>query len=429
MANKILHATIMQKNTIGGKNIIYPKTVTKNIIDGSSTLDQTLNTLKSSDISNKTVTFTQASTRENLVSGETLATSQGKIMKLISDLKSLAYIDQVGVSNLDSTLASAYNNRITTDMVTVSTSITSSGYVADARAVNNLQNQINTVNSNINGVLNAKIFASNVDDIFTGGCYDINPSTQGTLPEVNGYAILFVRTANTTWVYQDLIYTDTVNFKHYHRMNINSDGWTEWEKYASSKDVGKCWNLDGGTYIPASTNLDDIKTIGSYYNQSNNESATITNNPTSLAFTMQVYASNGQANYYVTQELRSYSSDDGIYIRKYSDFSKTWSKWIKLVQDSDLKTPVLSSGTILDLVLKQITNKVFFIVQTYYPSDIPEQNEGFLEILVDKAAYAEGIGRRLVRYTTYTGNKIYQRRTFHSEWESNWYLFEGKEVT
>ena len=54
MANKILHTTIMQKNTGGGKNIIYPKTVTKNIIYGSSTLDQTLNTLKSSNVSNKT---------------------------------------------------------------------------------------------------------------------------------------------------------------------------------------------------------------------------------------------------------------------------------------------------------------------------------------------------------------------------------------
>ena len=149
MANNILHATIMQKNTGGGKNIIYPKTVTKNIIDGSSTLDQTLNILKSPDVSNKTTTFTEADTRQNLVSGETLATSQGKIMKLISDLKSLAYTDTVGVSNLDSALTTAYNNRVTTDKITTSTTITSDGYVADARAVNTLQNQINIVNSNI----------------------------------------------------------------------------------------------------------------------------------------------------------------------------------------------------------------------------------------------------------------------------------------
>ena len=152
MANKILHTTIMQKNTTGGKNIIYPKTVTKNIIDGSSTLDQTLNILKSPDVSNKITEFTQASIRENLESGETLATSHGKIMKLISDLKSLAYLDTVGVSNLDSTLLTAYNNRITSDKVTTSTSITTDGYVADARAVNNLQTQINTTNSNIGNI-------------------------------------------------------------------------------------------------------------------------------------------------------------------------------------------------------------------------------------------------------------------------------------
>ena len=47
MANKILYTTIMQKNTNGDRNIIYPKTVTKNIIDGTNTLEQTLNTLKS----------------------------------------------------------------------------------------------------------------------------------------------------------------------------------------------------------------------------------------------------------------------------------------------------------------------------------------------------------------------------------------------
>ena len=153
MANKILHTTIMQKNTSGDKLTIYPKTVAKNIIDGNSTLEQTLNILKSPDMSSKITKFTQASTRENLVSGETLATSQGKIMKLISDLKSLAYTDTVGVSNLDSELITAYNNRVTSDKVTTSTSITSAGYVADARAVNNLQNQINTVNTNIPQVL------------------------------------------------------------------------------------------------------------------------------------------------------------------------------------------------------------------------------------------------------------------------------------
>ncbi|HIS61003.1 MAG TPA: hypothetical protein IAC14_01960 [Candidatus Scybalomonas excrementigallinarum] len=99
-------------------------------------------------------------------------------------------------------------------------------------------------NNNINGVLNSKSIATNVDNIFIGGCYDVNPNTQGTLPSNNGYALLFVRTANTTWVYQDLIYTDTINFKHYHRMNINNNGWTAWEKYNSNSDLS-LKQLDG----------------------------------------------------------------------------------------------------------------------------------------------------------------------------------------
>jgi hypothetical protein len=75
-------------------------------------------------------------------------------MKLISDLKSLAFLDKVGVANLDGTLTTEYNKRITTDKVTTSTSITSAGYVADARAINSLQNQINTLNSNYTTVQN-----------------------------------------------------------------------------------------------------------------------------------------------------------------------------------------------------------------------------------------------------------------------------------
>ena len=72
MANKILHTTIMQKSNSGDKIIIYPQTVTKNVIDGSTTLDKTLETLKTSNVSSKTTEFTQAETRENLVSGESL---------------------------------------------------------------------------------------------------------------------------------------------------------------------------------------------------------------------------------------------------------------------------------------------------------------------------------------------------------------------
>ena len=301
MANKILHTTIMQKNTNGGKNIIYPKTVTKNIIDGSSTLDQTLNILKSDDVSNKTTTFTQADTRQNLVSGETLATSQGKIMKLISDLKSLAYRDTIGVSNLDSALASAYNNRVTTDMITTSTAITSDGYVADARAVNNLQNQINTVNSNMSNY----------------------------------------------------------------------------------------WCLNGGTYIAPDTNLDDIRAIGSYFNHNDAESKTIINNPVDTAFTLQIYASNGQAAYYVTQELRSIYIDGGIFIRKFDRYTNKWTEWDRLIFNSDL-------------VYKEITSDEFSPVanisfQRAYYFKIGKMVTVYIDIIVNN-------GFTLSKETAISGN-------------------------
>ena len=222
MANKILHTTIMRKNTDGDKLTIYPKTVTKNIIDGSSTLDQTLNTLKSPNVSNKTVTFTEASIRENIVSGETLAISQGKIKKLISDLKSLAYLDQVGVSNLDSSLTTAYNNRVTTDKVTTSTTITSDGYVADARAVNDLQNQINSLNSTkvskTDEIMARKEWNSsglnqfNVDTT-RGSWYTPNSdranTDYGTMPDSNDW--------------HNIVQFDTTHFVSQLGMNINSN--------------------------------------------------------------------------------------------------------------------------------------------------------------------------------------------------------------
>lgn len=105
----------------------------------------------SGNISNGTNTITKASTRANLTTGEKLSVSLGKVMKWFADLKSLAFVDKVGTANLDTTLTTAYNNRVTTDKVTTSTSITASGWVADARAVATLQNQINTINSNLGG--------------------------------------------------------------------------------------------------------------------------------------------------------------------------------------------------------------------------------------------------------------------------------------
>ena len=103
----------------------------------------------SGDGSNETSTFTQATTRENLKTGEKHSTMFGKISKWFADLKPLAFVEKVGTSNLDTTLSTFYNKRVTTDNVTTSTSITQAGWVADARAIASLKNSIDSINSKI----------------------------------------------------------------------------------------------------------------------------------------------------------------------------------------------------------------------------------------------------------------------------------------
>ena len=106
----------------------------------------------SGDGSNETSTFTEATTRENLKTGEKHSTMFGKISKWFADLKPLAFVEKVGTSNLDTTLTTFYNNRVTTDKVTTSTSITEAGWVADARAIASLKNSIDSINSNLNNL-------------------------------------------------------------------------------------------------------------------------------------------------------------------------------------------------------------------------------------------------------------------------------------
>lgn len=131
-------------------------TVDKNghVTSGSNVTNWTGTT--SGDSSSATVAFTEASERVNVATGEKLSTMFGKIAKYLGDLKNMAFVDSVGTANLDDTLTTFYNNAIQKSNVTESTSITEAGWVSDARAIASLQNQINTINSNLSG-LNSNI--------------------------------------------------------------------------------------------------------------------------------------------------------------------------------------------------------------------------------------------------------------------------------
>ena len=181
----------------------------------------------SGSVANATSTFTRASSRANLTSGEKISISLGKISKWFADLKSLAFVDKVGVSNLDSTLTTQYNKRVTTDDVTQSTSITEAGWVADARVIRTLQNQINTLNSkasNLENSLNNKVnkYSSELvwADLGTSGTDEVRLRKTGE--NLGNFGLCFVYNKNGAGTLRyDNIYDTYGNFLL-----------TKYEKYA-----------------------------------------------------------------------------------------------------------------------------------------------------------------------------------------------------
>lgn len=66
----------------------------------------------SEDIADNPVTFTEASERTNIQSGESTATLFGKVKKWFTDLRALAFKDTISSSDLDSSLSATINNKV-----------------------------------------------------------------------------------------------------------------------------------------------------------------------------------------------------------------------------------------------------------------------------------------------------------------------------
>lgn len=112
--SKIAKAITTLINHVGNKN--NPHTVTKSQIG--------LGNVSNVSTNDQTPTFMQATTRSNLVSGEKISVSLGKVMKWFSDLKTGAFMTVV-------------NNDITT----------AEGYIADARIIKAHKDEINNISS------------------------------------------------------------------------------------------------------------------------------------------------------------------------------------------------------------------------------------------------------------------------------------------
>lgn len=147
---------------------------------------------KTGDASNMTNTFTRASSRTQLVSGESLKTSLGKIMKWFADLKTVAFtgkytdLSEKPVIPSGTAAACGVVNNLTT---------TVAGYVLDARQGKVLKDEINTLNGSL-GATNNNVaqLQQNIANIMPGSTYiDIpNPYTAGR----DGWAFLTVTGTN-----------------------------------------------------------------------------------------------------------------------------------------------------------------------------------------------------------------------------------------
>lgn len=99
-------------------NFILQNTKTGNQVEFN--FDEGETPTPSSDVSDSTVTFTETSTRTNILSGETLSVIFGKIKKFFSDLKTVAFTGSYNdLSDTPSLFSGSYNDL--TDKPTIPT--------------------------------------------------------------------------------------------------------------------------------------------------------------------------------------------------------------------------------------------------------------------------------------------------------------------
>lgn len=171
-----------------------------------------------SDVVNK---FTQAGSRANLTSGEKLSLSLGKIMKIIADLKGVAfsgnYTDLSGKPSIPSGIAASCG-------VANNDTTTASGFVADARIVKIHGDEIDKVNQNLAGLPTVK--AGITELTFSGG--NTTLTHNAGFPDTN-YAAMFL----------------CDNVRMFPRMSTNIDGNKTTLSASAVNGAGAIANLDG----------------------------------------------------------------------------------------------------------------------------------------------------------------------------------------
>lgn len=84
-------------------------------MDNGKTLEEQMANLNVSDVSNSTVTYTQASNRTNITTGEKLSVAFGKIKKYFADLKTVAFTGSYTDLSSKPSIPTVTNNLLATE--------------------------------------------------------------------------------------------------------------------------------------------------------------------------------------------------------------------------------------------------------------------------------------------------------------------------
>lgn len=154
--NNTVHITAQERTNWNDANSKKHSHSNKSVLDGiTSALISTWNKVtdkldKTGDASNTTTSFSTASTRTNIATGEKLAISLGKIAKFFTDLKTVAFTGSyTDLSNKPASLPANGGNSATTNGHTVNADVPAGAKFTDTNTTYNVATQ------SVNGLLSA----------------------------------------------------------------------------------------------------------------------------------------------------------------------------------------------------------------------------------------------------------------------------------
>lgn len=165
---------------------------------------------------------------------------------------------------------------------------------------------------------------ANLDSYKTAGTYkiisDASAQTMTNIPtNVCGKLVVF---DNNNGGYEQFYFSN-----HSPRIYLRTWWSNAWSSWAELTGNAKPHTYEGGTQIPANSDLNNYKTEGVYNTVSNVNTATLLNCPTDVAGQLIISKILPSGNYQIQYYIDFFGN---IYVRRYDNYLSFWSDWSKL---------------------------------------------------------------------------------------------------